>query len=822
MFCPHCGYQVGNREQYCPRCGVHIGKPLPRSLSVTFVEGDRILAEATFATDKDARYTFGSNRENDIVVNPASKTVSGHHGYFEVANGQLFINDGGSTNGLYYNGVYQNRVPLTLGDIVMVGMPRQGMSRTVAIVGEGDKRWNLFDLTKRQTVSIGRQTDNDLVLHDSTVSATHAYMARDANGLWTITDLGSSNGTRVDGVYLRSTAIVTAGAVILLGNSQLVFLGTSLLVVEERQGVEVVAQDLVRYRTNHDVRRITCDHVSLRIKRGEFVAIVGGSGCGKSTLLDALNGSEPADEGVVLLDGTDLYGNYDMLKASIGYVPQADIVYDDLPLSEMLESAAKLRMQPDITAQERTARVNEVIELLELDYVRDNLIGNLSGGQKKRASIAVELLADPRLLFLDEPTSGLDPGIERKLMATLAEMAHEGRTIILVTHTTLNLHLCDQVVFLGGGGKLCYAGPPQQALAFFGVSDFVDAYNMIAEKPEVWEQQFAFNREPVRSDTPASAFGANATPARRIPSFWSQFVELSSRYVRLLSNDHARIALLLLQAPVLAVLIGLVSSPRCFDLMEDTKSCLFALSCAAFWVGILDSIQEVCKERSILRRENEGGIRLGAYLGSKVFVLGLLCLIQSLSLVLVFMLIKGVPKDPIFLGPVELLITTFLTTSSAMSVGLLVSTLFKNPDRAIAVAPLLIMPQILFSGVAFQLFGVSDVVSHFVHCRWAMEAYGTTANLNSLDLNVYNTRVGPASGEEDEWDVDDFLRDWEKEESKKWRIEDIDDESYSPHSEMYNHDLMHLLHSWGILLGFSVLCIGVCLVVLYFQLNRQS
>ena len=824
MYCSKCGYQISDRGQYCAHCGTRVANPAPRSLSLTFVEGNRILTERTVDTGADGTIAFGRERDNDMVVAPPSETVSRHHGTFEVRNGQLFVVDNQSKNGLYYNGTRNSRIPLAVGDVVTVGMPQRGKSRTILVVGEGDKHWNMLDLLGRTELSIGRLPQNDLVLPDPTVSARHARLMKNQAGGWSIDDLGSSNGTRVNGTFVSGETQLVAGSVLVIGNTRMVFLDACLLVVAEQQGVEVVATDLVRYRTNRGVRRITTDHVSLRIKRGEFVAIVGGSGCGKSTLLNELNGSDPADEGSVLLDGTDLYANYEMLKSSIGYVPQQDIVYDNLRLSDMLLYAAELRMQPDTSEQERETRVDEVIALLELESVRDNLIGNLSGGQKKRASIAVELLADPRLLFLDEPTSGLDPGIERKLMATLADMAHEGRTVVLVTHTTLNLHLCDQVVFLGSGGKLCFAGNPQQAASFFGVSDFVDVYNVIGEDAELWEQRFAYRRHQMyKAEAARPSVGSVA--AHRVPSFWSQFATLSTRYAKLIVNDHSRLALLLLQAPALAALISLVAGNDCFTVYEPTKSCLFAMSCAAFWVGILNSIQEICKEQNIFRREYEGGMKLSAYLASKLFVLGLLCILQSFLLVLVFMLFNSVPQNTLIPAPLELFVTTYLTAESAMCLGLFVSALFRNPDRAIAVAPLLIMPQILFSGLAFELHGATDAISHAANCRWAMEAYGQTANLNELELAIARDAQEPPPDER----FDDRADGVAEPEKVQIPREDGSYDSWDAmfasmyaheYEEMYERSPGHLARCWGMLAVFCVVPTVACGVTLAMRVRR--
>ena len=721
------------------------------SLTFTFMERGTVLASVTLPLSNNAGVSFG--REGcDITVAPPSQTVSRHHGTIIIQNGQCYVRDDGSTNGLYLDGSPRSMCRVSAGDVITIGQPRVGEVRTVLIIGDSTMRWTTKDLTGLHSLRIGRAADNDLVLSNPTVSAQHACMNKMPGAGWSITDLHSTNGTQANGRFATSTKpeVLSSGTIIVLGNVRMIYLDTHLVVFADRQGVDVECDGLVRYRTNRGNTIITTDHVSLRIKRGDFVAIVGGSGSGKSTILNELNGTEPADEGRVLVDGMDLYTNYETLKTSIGYVPQQDIVYDNLTLEAMLASAAKLRMTPDSTAEERAARVNEIIKLLELDGVRTNLIGRLSGGQKKRASIAVELLADPRLLFLDEPTSGLDPGIERRLMQTLAAMARDGRTIILVTHTTLNLHLCDQVVFLGQGGKLCYAGDPGQATSFFGVSDLVDIYNKIGENPEAWQRRFTNYRGRLANlpdDQQTTSIGA-----RKMPGFLSQFLSLSGRYIRLILNDRSRLMLLLLQGPLLATVISMVASEDCFAVYERGKSCMFALSCAAFWVGIFDSIQEICKERDIFKREYQGGVGLGAYIASKAVVLSGLCLLQSTMLCAVFFTVtEWVGKAGGKLGPgclfpsgsLEMMVSVSLLMLSAMYLGLLVSALFDNPDRAIALAPLLIMPQILFAGVVFKLDegSIAERLSYAVNCRWGMEALGTTLNLDGMELALYGSEI---------------------------------------------------------------------------------
>ncbi len=854
MYCPRCGYAAADHMQFCANCGTSLQGVSSKGaggqagygyapannahLTFTVLQDGRTLADIDLTELQKGYITFGTAIDNDIVIHDTSKTVSRHHGAISFTSGTPTLIDRDSTNGLYMSGMRQSSFAIGPGDVITIGKQKEGRENVVLLIGHADMRWRSFDLSGRTFATIGRSPENDLTLPFSTVSARHALMERDQQGNWYITDSGSFNGTFVDGYAIHPHTRLFPGSSLIVATVPMVYSGNRLFYTVERLGVDVTAFDLVRRRKRDGKEFITNDHISLHIKRGQFVAIAGGSGCGKTTLLNELVGNEFADEGTVTVDGVDLYANYNSLKNTIGYVPQQDIVYDNLTLVDMLRYGADLRMPPDSTKQEKEARIDEIIALLELENVRTNLISKMSGGQKKRASIAVELLADPRLLFLDEPTSGLDPGIERSLMQKLSDLAKEGRTIILVTHTTLNLHLCDQIVLLGSGGKLCYAGPPAQGLSFFGVDDFVDIYPKIGGQPAQWAGRF----EAQRTERITVPEAAQQRETKKSPSFFSQLVTLSARYVRLLLNDRARLVLLLAQAPLLAALICLVAGEGCFTEYEATKSCLFALSCAAFWVGILNAIQEICKERDIFVREYAGGMKLGAYVFSKVVVLGVLCIIQSLLLTGVFCLFKAPPTHALISAPFELFASIFLITFSAMALGLFVSTLFDNPDRAIAMAPLLIMPQILFSGLVFKLEGVAKQVSLFVNCRWGMEALGTTANLNDLDMKIYGEEITvPAQTttiDEVTTDVPSF--DTEVDgmpitvpEQQDMTINDVTvdvpedtttiDADMFPHDfeAMYNFALAHLMHSWGILLLFSVVCIAGCCIVLRLK-NRPS
>jgi len=687
--------------------------------------------------------TFGRDPKNDIVL--SSRLVSTDHGRFVFRDGVWSMEDKaaylrvGSTNGLIFNNASIISRVISDGDFIRIDdgveAVREGVLFVFSAAGS-DNQWRSCALTGLSELTIGRDRSCSLVLPHISVSKCHARIIREQDGCYLV-DNNSTNGVIVNNRPVSGKVRLHEKDVIVITNSKLIYTSQALFYCCYKNGISVDASDIVIKRGKGRKSFITCNHVNLNIKPGELVAVIGGSGAGKSTVLNAMCGYLKPAQGEVYINGVDLYGNFDSLKKLIGYVPQSDIVYDNLTLHDMLMYTAKLRLPEDAGSDEREHTISRAIKTVELTEKKNSLIKSLSGGQRKRASIAVELLSDPNLLFLDEPASGLDPGTERNLMQSLRAMADEGKTVILVTHSTLQLQMCDKIVFMGKGGNLCFYGSYADALSFFGVSDIVDVYNMITDNAAHWKQQYEQTETPagkIRETVPVSA--------KAKKSHLKQLGVLSARYLRLVINDKQRLLLLLIQAPLLALLISFVADGEQFKQYEMSKSLLFALSCSAFWVGMLNAIQEICKERTVLKREYMTGLSLGAYISSKILVLGALSLIQCLPITGVFSFTVGLPESGVLMAPfAEILITTFLTAVASASMGLFVSSLFTNADRAMTVAPILLMPQILFSGLIFKLSGITETISWLAVCRWSMEGYGTTANLNDLPLKLQQEGV---------------------------------------------------------------------------------
>lgn len=700
---------------------------------ITVIEDSNIRTINLTSLNKQ-KISFGRGEDNDIVL--LSPLVSVNHGYFELSNNKISVVDNQSTNGIFVNNNKIAASPLKDGDSIKIDDPVDPLNRGVIfILSTNDKvtSWQQIDLEKKQVITIGRDSSSDIVINHISVSLKHATIT-EKNHKFIIKDNNSTNGIMINGELLTGEIPLKERDVILIANAKLIFYKNNILYQTYDSGVSLEAADITKTVKVKGKKKDISQHVSLSIKPGQFVAFVGGSGAGKSTFMNCISGVSRPTSGKVYVNGNDLFKNYAVLKNIIGYVPQQDIVFTDLTLKDMLKYAAELRMPDDATEEEKKNRIKAVLETVELTGKEDVMIKNLSGGQRKRASIAVELIADPKLFFLDEPTSGLDPGTERSIMKTLRKMADSGKTIILVTHTTLNLHLCDKIAFFGTEGRLCFSGAPNEALSFFNVTDFVDIYTLLNEDTKTWYDKF--NNSEYKDHITKEDSG-KTTKEKNKKSFAKQFLTLSKRYAKTIINNKQQLLLLLAQAPIIAYLLSLVVTDNLFNSYDEAKTLLFAMASASIWLGLLNSIQEICKERVILQKEYMANLKLSAYLGSKMLIQCLLGFIQAVLLVTTFSLLVEVPSTGVVTSwYLETTVVCFTTIISASSLGLVVSSLSKNSSVAMSFAPLLLVPQLLFSGMLFPLEGVVDKISYFILCRWSVEGFGTINNLNDLTDSI--------------------------------------------------------------------------------------
>jgi ABC-type multidrug transport system ATPase subunit len=597
-------------------------------------------------------------------------------------------------------------------------------------------------------VRIGRAPENEIVLDDLLVSRHHAELRGLPAGGYELTDLGSHNGTFVNGRRIQK-ALLQELDVVGVGHCVFRLVGADL---EEYVDTGNVSFEAVGLTVEAGGRTLVQD-VSLSLRESALVGIVGPSGSGKSTLLGALSGLRPAQHGFVFYGGRDLYAHYEELRQRVGVVPQDDVLHHELTVARALEYAAELRFPADVPREQRLRRVDEVLHELGIDGRRDTPIEQVSGGERKRVSVGVELLTKPSLLFLDEPTSGLDPGYERSLMELLRMLADGGRTVVVVTHSVQSIRLCDRVLVLAPAGRPAYFGPAQLAPAYFGREDFQEVFqDLSAGADRDWAGQYRSHpdheRYVVTVEREAEAGGERepAPPVRR-GGWFRQFATLTRRSVEVLAGDRRNLALLLLQAPVLGLLMLLALPAGQLEPPDDGSIRLAAkgglvlliLVLGATWLGASNAAREIVKELPIFRRERAVGLSISAYLASKVALLSAITVFQAVVLVTLATARQGGPVDAVALGSprLELIAAVASAGLAAMALGLLVSALATRLDRAMTILPVLIIVQMILAmgGVFPEVVRqpVLKQLSYVAGTQWGFSAAASTTGLNDLE-----------------------------------------------------------------------------------------
>jgi ABC-type multidrug transport system ATPase subunit/pSer/pThr/pTyr-binding forkhead associated (FHA) protein len=624
----------------------------------------------------------------------------------------------------------------------------------------------------RQQLSIGRAPDNDIRLDGLQISNHHARVRHDGGSV-SIEDAGSTNGVYINGARITGRRPIQ--------NQDVVQIGPFVLQADAQRGVAIFD---TRSKTRIDVIDITkevknrsgggmiklLDDVDLTIQPNEFVGLLGPSGAGKSTLMDSMNGMRPASSGHVLINNLDLYQHLDSLKQSIGYVPQDDIIHRELTVYRTLYYVARLRLSRDVSTAEIDQIVSEVMDVTGLSERRDVPVGQLSGGQRKRVSIAVELITKPSVIFLDEPTSGLDPATEEKIMRLFRQIAESGRTVILTTHAMENVRLFDKIVVMMRG-KLVFYGAPQEALAHIKADSFKDLYDKLeapidervaklaplppAANPKQ-KSDFKKSKEQISEDVaeewkrrfqqtpqyqsnvvqPLSGLKRDhqvAAPARRRPTVTDalrQWATLARRYMEVLGRDKFNLFILLAQAPIVAIMTYLVvgaDQPRDFP--------FFVLALVSVWFGTSVAAREVIRERAVYNRERMVNLGILPYIGSKLLVLSL---IVGFQCVLLFGTLKmfdlvGLMSLPGWVIGIPQLIIMIMTGMVGIALGLFVSAVVKTSEMATSLVPLILIPQILFSGLVGVPQGFSvKAVGAFMPATWAFDEMKRLSGLDTL------------------------------------------------------------------------------------------
>lgn len=644
----------------------------------------------------------------------------------------------------------------------------------------------------RTVIHLGRSPEgNDRVLAHPAVSAHHARLELRPGAGWWVIDIGSDQGT-----FVNNQRVGPEGLPFNPDTDTLWIAPFALRLSNEAQDTPPrpahLRLDAVNLQRQVN-KRILLDlkGTPLSFRPGEFSAVVGGSGAGKSTLLKALLGMDTIQgkgrSGDIYFNNQLLIRDSEIRSFSpvntvIGYVPQQDdSLHFQLSALEALDYTAQLRFASDVDREERRERVREALNAVKLDRpeLQEKPIARLSGGQRKRVNVAMELVAEPRLLFLDEPTSGLDPGLDLEMMNLMRNWAqggadHDPKTIVLITHATENVRLCDYVIFMGRihhagverGGVVLYFGPPgETAQEFFGKETFSEVYQVTAEpeeadrfyqqliaEPRYNEQIWQHSRTP--QDIQESE-GLEARPQSAVTEKfhfdWKQNRRklgiLTSRYWKLVRRDAGAFVFQLLQGILVAILLLAVAERDSFTVVgiRGSSTALFILSIAAAWLGILNATKEIVKERRVFGRERRYGIGPLPYVLSKFAVLGGLGVWQMATLVAITLvwftpesqvgaLGRSLPAAIQFLGPLALewLVTLELMLMAGVALGLLISAFARSLDQASMLMFPAMLVQIVLAGLLFNV----GPVAWFSITHWGLRALGNSLNLVMLFENA--------------------------------------------------------------------------------------
>lgn len=801
-------------------------------LRIRFPKGET----SFFPIEKDLT-VVGRSPDADLKFPAGYGFVSAQHFEIYRTGDHFLITDLNSTNGtLLSNQPLQPNKPTDLHNnaIIRIGDDSFGISLGMSFYtpfeeapADGFAVAGAAMLMKAEkSITIGRAPESDIHLDAPDVSRRHASILK-REQTYILSDLGSRNGTFVNEQLVRSTEL-HEGDVIRIGAFLLVFQDGQVTPYQSN-GMRVDVSALSKDVDDRRGKRRILDNISLSVLPREFVAIVGGSGAGKTTLLNALVGIRPGD-GSVQLNGHDFYKEYEHYRAQLGYVPQNDILHMTLTVEKALDYTARLRLPASVDKAERDRRITAVLETVSMntETIRKTRIGNLSGGQRKRVSIAAELLADPKLIYLDEATSGLDPGLEKKMMHTLRRMADEGRTVMLITHATGNIVQSDHVAFISQG-RLVFFGPSQDALDFFEVDEFADIYGKIERSGEVWRQTFEHEKPEVFQDyVQARQANAQALPKRELPKikfglgdFLRQLWVLTQRSLNVLFSDPVTLGLLLLLLPLTGTLqliigskevltgnLGIMADPvaAAKDLMESyipfarTNTFVFVMGLEAVLTGLFVPSNDLVKERSIYLRERMVNLKVLPYLLSKAAIYSVFVVIQVALYLLILSFGVNFPADGLYMnGTLELFVTLFLTMMAGITFGFIISAVSRNTEMAIYILTMMLFFQFFFAGTVFDLRGNAfEPMSYLTTTRWSLTAIGVTVDMPE----IVESTIVCSDVPENPFNANSPL------------VKRCDPYPEATKDLLLDYSDEMLLNSWGVLIGMSILFLGITGILL--------
>jgi len=535
--------------------------------------------------------------------------------------------------------------------------------------------------------------------------------------------------------------------VVTIGNIDLVFAGGTLVRRDEAAtATRGGGLDVRGVTWTIENNKTLLDDISLVAQLGTLTAVIGPSGAGKSTFARLVAGYTHPTRGTVAFEGHNVHAEYASLRSRIGMVPQDDVVHGQLTVQQALMYAAELRLPPDTTKADREQVVARVLEELEMTNHLNTRVDKLSGGQRKRASVALELLTGPSLLILDEPTSGLDPALDRQVMTMLRQLADAGRVVLVVTHSLSYLDYCDQVLLLAPGGKTAFCGPPSQIGPTMGTTNWADIFSTVAGDPDGARARYLARTGPPPPQPPAEQPADLGDPSHT--SLLRQFSTIARRQIRLIVSDRGYFAFLALLPFIMGALSMSVPGDVGFGTPNPTGhsptepgQILVLLNVGAVFMGTALTIRDLIGERAIFLREQAVGLSTTAYLLAKVCVYTVFAIIQSAIVTIITVIGKGGPtRGAVVLGSpsLELFADIAMTCVASAMLGLALSAVAKSNEQIMPLLVVAVMSQLVFSGGMIPVtarIGL-DQMSWLTPARWGFAASASTVDLLTVENKV--------------------------------------------------------------------------------------
>ncbi|MEV4412059.1 ATP-binding cassette domain-containing protein [Catellatospora sp. NPDC049609] len=582
--------------------------------------------------------------------------------------------------------------------------------------------------------SIGRAgTGADIPIDDPLVRADHAWLEVDPRGHWWVTENNGRvfvEGRRVMAAVLKEGSPFVVGQTAVAASPALLGGGwrpgnppppahrQGSLGVSAGSGLAIEVRDVVVRRDD----KVILDGVSLSATAGQVLAVVGPSGAGKSTLMKVLLGDITPDSGTVAIgNATGRYGETRPVdRMQIHYVPQADDLYQALTVAETLRYAARFRSAPDATDDYIERRVRDAMDALGLAPHAGKRVGKLSGGQRRRVSIGIELVGDPQLLILDEPTSGLDLAKDREVMQQLQTVSRRYHcTVVVVTHAVTHLEYADQLVVLARGGVVEYAGPPVHP-TLQGHATWAD-----------WLHDLDRERERP-SRRPAPGGGARPAPPLRREGSLTGLPWALGRQAMVIARRGLRSLTMLTAMPLVGTLLAIMAADTGLRPDGSMAQVLAILVTVAALTGAALSYLDLVSDRAITERDWRVGLSSWSLVAAKTIVFGGICAVLSGAMTALYAATRDLPPQALGVPPVLMLFMTLLLIMfGSMSLGMLISALSDTVERAVTYNTLLAVFQVALSGALFEIPGWGTPLAVLLPGRVGLAAVACYADLNA-------------------------------------------------------------------------------------------